>query len=37
MMAFKKADRTVWVNCYIFPIVIHAKYYPVSDWLKPHA
>ena len=21
----------------IFAIIIHSKYFPVSDWLKPHA
>ena len=21
----------------IFDIIIHSKYFPVSDWLKPHA
>ena len=27
----------VGVNCYIFiAIIIHSKYFPVSDWLKPH-
>ena len=23
-------------NCQIMGIIIHSKYFPVSDWLKPH-
>ena len=24
-------------SAYIISIIIHSKYFPVSDWLKPHA